>query len=221
MCLSLAPACFSVLGVAGSSPGRTSHPKNLPTAFLTVQPLQGWPRRSIAFGHQKKKKKKFGGRGMQTRIYLSFTDFIFKNCGLLKLPSLSVCLSVCVCVCPSILSTDILSTGLCLYYVFCPLVIWSTLLKWMYLYCCLEMLCFPDRAFHGLSTPESDCSVRVYVRKQCIALLSFFSFYVFSRSPRQDLLNCVYIGNKRASDLRIDIETSTKNFGSKLEILSG
>ena len=50
-------ACFSVLGIAGSSPGRTSHP-NLPTAFLTVQPLQGWPRRSIASGHPKKRKKK-------------------------------------------------------------------------------------------------------------------------------------------------------------------
>ena len=29
-------------------------PQHLPTTFLTVQPLQGWPRRSIASGHRKK-----------------------------------------------------------------------------------------------------------------------------------------------------------------------
>ena len=49
-------ACFSVLGVS----------QNLPTAFLTVQPLQGWPRRSIAFGDPWKKN----GR--------SFNDFTYR-----------------------------------------------------------------------------------------------------------------------------------------------
>ena len=42
-----------VLRVAGSSPGRVQLPQHLPTAFLTVQPLQDWPRRSIASYHPK------------------------------------------------------------------------------------------------------------------------------------------------------------------------
>ena len=46
------PACFSVFG-SRIKPWPDQLPQNLPTAFLTVQPLQGWPRRSIALEHPK------------------------------------------------------------------------------------------------------------------------------------------------------------------------